>query len=145
VKIDEELKNLQKTLANIEDARPFEDLTVGDVRMDLCCAMMAEPFPQVDDVAQARPEILKAVDTMMKKGKFSVPGTKLNHSGRIELLTTADRLQGEVWGSFYGVNVAGDRTELHLLGWAFRQGSKIRMYMSAQDCCIRQFATWLFG
>ncbi|KAF8609265.1 ATP synthase d subunit [Ceratobasidium sp. AG-I] len=57
VKIDEELKNLQTTLANIEDARPFEDLTV-------------------DDVAQARPEILKAVDTMMKKGKFSVPGYK---------------------------------------------------------------------
>ncbi|KAG9104114.1 ATP synthase d subunit [Ceratobasidium sp. 370] len=57
VKIDEELKNLQSTLANIEDARPFEDLTV-------------------DDVAQARPEILKAVDTMMKKGKFTVPGYK---------------------------------------------------------------------
>ena len=29
----------------------------------------------MDDVAQARPEILKAVDTMMKKGKFSVPGS----------------------------------------------------------------------
>jgi len=57
VKIDEELKNLQSTLANIEDARPFEDLTV-------------------DDVAQARPEILKAVNTMMKKGKFTVPGYK---------------------------------------------------------------------
>ena len=28
VKIDEELKELQATLANIEDARPFEDLTV---------------------------------------------------------------------------------------------------------------------
>ena len=57
VKIDEELKNLQKTLANIEEARPFEDLTV-------------------DDVAQARPEILKAVETMVSKGKFSVPGYK---------------------------------------------------------------------
>ena len=28
-KIDEELKQLQATLANIEEARPFEDLTVG--------------------------------------------------------------------------------------------------------------------
>ena len=28
-KIDEELKELQATLANIEEARPFEDLTVG--------------------------------------------------------------------------------------------------------------------
>ena len=27
-KIDEELKDLQATLANIEEARPFEDLTV---------------------------------------------------------------------------------------------------------------------
>ncbi|KAF8760946.1 Tetraspanin family [Rhizoctonia solani] len=57
VKIDEELGNLQKTLANIEEARPFEDLTV-------------------EDVAQARPEIVKTVETMMKKGKFSVPGYK---------------------------------------------------------------------
>ncbi|GAB1519044.1 hypothetical protein RhiTH_002110 [Rhizoctonia solani] len=57
VKIDEELGNLQKTLANIEEARPFEDL-------------------MVEDVAQARPEIVKTVETMMKKGKFSVPGYK---------------------------------------------------------------------
>lgn len=28
-KIDVELKDLQATLANIEEARPFEDLTVG--------------------------------------------------------------------------------------------------------------------
>lgn len=28
-KIDEELKELQATLANIEEARPFDDLTVG--------------------------------------------------------------------------------------------------------------------
>ena len=27
--IDEELRELQATLANIEEARPFEDLTVG--------------------------------------------------------------------------------------------------------------------
>jgi F-type H+-transporting ATPase subunit d len=30
-KIDEELKQLQATLANIEEARPFEDLTVGSM------------------------------------------------------------------------------------------------------------------
>ena len=28
-KIDEELKDLQATLANIEEVRPFEELTVG--------------------------------------------------------------------------------------------------------------------
>lgn len=31
-KIDVELKDLQATLANIEEARPFEDLTVGFTR-----------------------------------------------------------------------------------------------------------------
>jgi len=56
-KIDEELKNLQATLANIEQARPFEDLTV-------------------DDIAHARPEVAKAVETMMQKGKWTVPGYK---------------------------------------------------------------------
>ncbi|TDL29772.1 ATP synthase d subunit [Rickenella mellea] len=57
VKIDEELKDLQATLANIEDARPFEDLTV-------------------DDVGAAHPHIVKTVETMMKKGKWTVPGYK---------------------------------------------------------------------
>jgi F-type H+-transporting ATPase subunit d len=56
-KVDEELKNLQATLANIEQSRPFEDLTV-------------------DDIALARPEVAKTVETMMQKGKWTVPGYK---------------------------------------------------------------------
>ncbi|KAH9843726.1 ATP synthase d subunit [Rhodofomes roseus] len=56
-KIDIELKDLQATLANIEDARPFEDLTV-------------------EEVGQAHPRIVEAVETMMKKGKWTVPGYK---------------------------------------------------------------------
>ena len=32
-KIDEELKELQSTLSNIEQARPFEDLTVSELGM----------------------------------------------------------------------------------------------------------------
>ncbi|KAG8860120.1 ATP synthase d subunit [Tulasnella sp. 330] len=56
-KIDSELKGLQATLANIEEARPFEDLTL-------------------DDVSHARPEVLQATETMIKKGKWSVPGYK---------------------------------------------------------------------
>ncbi|EAU84942.1 ATP synthase d subunit [Coprinopsis cinerea okayama7 len=56
-KIDVELKELQATLANIEDARPFDQLTT-------------------EDVAKAHPRILEAVETMMKKGKFTVPGYK---------------------------------------------------------------------
>ncbi|THH33818.1 hypothetical protein EUX98_g482 [Antrodiella citrinella] len=54
-KIDVELKDLHATLANIEEARPFEDLTV-------------------DDVGNAHPRITEAVETMMKKGKWTVPG-----------------------------------------------------------------------
>jgi len=54
-RVDEELVKLNATLDNIKNARPFEDLTV-------------------DDVAQARPEINKAVETMLKKGKWTVPG-----------------------------------------------------------------------
>jgi len=56
-KIDEELKALNATLANIEDARPFDQLTA-------------------DDVATAHPEIAKAVATMISKGKWTVPGYK---------------------------------------------------------------------
>ncbi|KAJ8502440.1 hypothetical protein ONZ45_g77 [Pleurotus djamor] len=56
-KIDVELKELQATLANIEDARPFEDMTV-------------------EDVGAAHPRIVEAVETMLKKGKWTVPGYK---------------------------------------------------------------------
>lgn len=48
-KIDEELKDLQATLANIEEARPFEDLTV-------------------EDVGNAHPQIFKSIDTSLQKG-----------------------------------------------------------------------------
>ncbi|KZV71421.1 ATP synthase d subunit [Peniophora sp. CONT] len=55
--IDVELKDLQATLKNIEDAREFEDLTA-------------------EDVGQAHPRIIEAVETMIKKGKWTVPGYK---------------------------------------------------------------------
>ncbi|KAJ7367857.1 ATP synthase d subunit [Mycena olivaceomarginata] len=54
-KIDVEIKQLQATLANIEEARPFEDLTVYDV-------------------GDAHPRLVQVMETMMKKGKFTVPG-----------------------------------------------------------------------
>jgi len=56
-KVDEELVNLQSTLANIEEARSFEELTVADV-------------------GKAHPHIFKTVETMMQKGKWTVPGYK---------------------------------------------------------------------
>ncbi|KAJ7229084.1 ATP synthase d subunit [Mycena pura] len=54
-KIEEEIKQLQATLANIEDARPFEDLTSYEV-------------------GDAHPRLAQVMETMMKKGKFTVPG-----------------------------------------------------------------------
>ncbi|KAF8592472.1 ATP synthase d subunit [Ramaria rubella] len=56
-RIDEELKDLQATLENIEQARPFEDLTV-------------------EQVGEAHPHLASTVETMMKKGKWTVPGYK---------------------------------------------------------------------
>ncbi|KIL68175.1 hypothetical protein M378DRAFT_100843 [Amanita muscaria Koide BX008] len=57
LKIDAELQTLQKTLADIEEARPFEQLTA-------------------EDVGKAHPRLVETVDTMLKKGKWTVPGYK---------------------------------------------------------------------
>ncbi|SPO39121.1 related to ATP7 - F1F0-ATPase complex, FO D subunit [Pseudozyma flocculosa] len=54
-KIEAELKDLKATLKNIEEARPFNQLTT-------------------DDVIAARPEIGKTVEEMVKKGKWTTPG-----------------------------------------------------------------------
>ncbi|RDW80097.1 ATP synthase D chain [Coleophoma cylindrospora] len=56
-RVDLELKDLQKTLDNIETARPFEDLTV-------------------DEVAAARPEIDEKTSQLVSKGRWMVPGYK---------------------------------------------------------------------
>ncbi|KAI4632206.1 ATP synthase d subunit [Alternaria ethzedia] len=55
--VDKELSDLQKTLKNIEDARPFADLTV-------------------DEVAAAQPEIDKRTEQLVSKGRWAVPGYK---------------------------------------------------------------------
>ncbi|KAK6440884.1 GAL4 enhancer protein, partial [Oleoguttula sp. CCFEE 5521] len=57
MKVDEELKDLEKTLKNIETARPFEDLTV-------------------DEVVAARPDIDTRVEQLVSKGRWQVPGYK---------------------------------------------------------------------
>ncbi|EKM59570.1 uncharacterized protein PHACADRAFT_250165 [Phanerochaete carnosa HHB-10118-sp] len=56
-RIDVELKDLQATLANIEEARPFEDLTT-------------------DDVIDAHPYIAQTLENRLKKGMWTVPGYK---------------------------------------------------------------------
>ncbi|KAI4184445.1 MAG: hypothetical protein L6R41_004733 [Letrouitia leprolyta] len=56
-RVDLEVRELEKTLKNIETARPFEDLTV-------------------DEVAAAQPEIDKRTEQLVSKGRWQVPGYK---------------------------------------------------------------------
>lgn len=56
--VDQELRDLDKTLKNIEEARPFEDLTI-------------------DEVAAARPDIDKRTEQLVSKGRWNVPGYKV--------------------------------------------------------------------
>ncbi|KAI1140702.1 ATP synthase subunit D [Hypoxylon sp. FL0543] len=56
-KVDLELQDLEKTLKNIETARPFEELTV-------------------DEVAAAEPSIDEKTAKLVSKGRWSVPGYK---------------------------------------------------------------------
>jgi hypothetical protein len=53
-KIEAELKDLKATLQNIQEARPFDQLTV-------------------DEVIAARPEIRETVEAMVKQGKWTTP------------------------------------------------------------------------
>jgi len=56
-RVDMELKDLDKTLKNIEEARPFEDLTV-------------------DEIAAARPDIDEKTAQLVSRGRWAVPGYK---------------------------------------------------------------------
>ncbi|KEZ39220.1 hypothetical protein SAPIO_CDS9885 [Scedosporium apiospermum] len=56
-KVTMELQDLEKTLKNIETARPFEDLTV-------------------DEVAAAEPSIDQKTAQLVSKGRWVVPGYK---------------------------------------------------------------------
>lgn len=73
-KIDVELKELQATLANIEQARPFEQLTVCHSSL-FSQAVTDVDQTKTEDVGKAHPRIVEAVETMIKKGKWTVPGT----------------------------------------------------------------------
>jgi hypothetical protein len=72
---------LKDTLSNIQDARPFEDLTVGLLALGSLhdpSSLTSTSCLQVTEVSKARPEITKAVETMLKKGKWSVPGYRVS-------------------------------------------------------------------
>ncbi|RYO90119.1 hypothetical protein DL766_002483 [Monosporascus sp. MC13-8B] len=57
-KVDLELQDLQKTLRNIEEARPFDELTV-------------------EEVAAAEPSIDEKTAKLVSKGRWTVPGYKV--------------------------------------------------------------------
>ena len=66
-KIDEELKKLQQMLANIEDARPFEQLMVSSsCSFQLSYAKLSFRRTML---LKLIPHILEAIETMVKKGK----------------------------------------------------------------------------
>lgn len=72
-KITAEESNLQATLSNIKDARPFEDLTVKEI-------------------SESQPQITKAVETMVKKGKWSVPGYRVSRRCVLDFQDCADHM-----------------------------------------------------
>jgi len=136
-KISKEEGSLKETLSNIQEARPFEDLTVSHsphfrigkaqmrdsehnesvqwptapasyislfystrIHVQWDIGYFIDPPPclimtlstqrfselskspttnlQVDEVGKARPEITKATETMLKKGKWTVPGYRVS-------------------------------------------------------------------
>jgi len=80
-KVDLELRDLEKTLKNIEEARPFEDLTV-------------------DEVVAARPDIDERTAQLVSKGRWQVPGYKVcftSCSIRPILLGVLRSFVGEIW------------------------------------------------
>lgn len=103
-KLEVELKELQATLANIERARPFEDLTVGlrdgyEATRRLHERGAEVLVAQVLDVGHAHPQIFKSIDKTLEKGKWTVPGTLAYNGPRCFSFRSICpcRLQGEVW------------------------------------------------
>lgn len=56
-RVELELKDLAKTLKNIEEARPFDQVTV-------------------EDINTAAPEVLEKTEQLVSKGRWGVPGYK---------------------------------------------------------------------
>ncbi|KAJ5028613.1 hypothetical protein J3E72DRAFT_237922 [Bipolaris maydis] len=85
--VDKELSDLQKTLKNIEEARPFSDLTV-------------------DEVAAAQPEIDKRTEQLVSKGRWAVPGYKARFwSNCLDQCINTNTPTGEVWRSVRPLNI----------------------------------------
>lgn len=108
-RVDEEVRALEKTLGNIETARPFDELTVVSLSFflspicslfgggealeallpkgafELALGILADPLAFFtlavqDEVAAAQPEIDKRTEQLVSKGRWQVPGYKVRYS-----------------------------------------------------------------
>lgn len=85
--VDAELRDLEKTLKNIEEARPFEDLTVVRICsrwrwnwaaiVRIANGLADWRFLLQDEVAAARPDIDQRTEQLISKGRWAVPGYKV--------------------------------------------------------------------
>lgn len=73
--VDLELKDLAATLKNIEEARPFEDLTVVCI-IRICYRVICLTCFQ-DEVAAAEKSIDEKTNALVSKGRWMVPGYKV--------------------------------------------------------------------
>ena len=103
-KVDLELKDLEKTLQNIETARPFEDVTLVSFFASRCMALHGYWMDRAwltllqDDVNAALPEVEERTRQLVVKGRWMVPGYKVRvlvHLCRAECVLTVST--GEVW------------------------------------------------
>jgi hypothetical protein len=76
--VDEEVRNLERTLKNIDEARPFDDLTVVSIyNLGRLGEMTSSPSMSQDDVVAARPDIDARTEQLVSKGRWMVPGYKV--------------------------------------------------------------------
>lgn len=77
--VDEEVKSLERTLKNIDEARPFSDLTVVSIwdYQRLGIILMLILFALQDDVVAARPDIDVRVEQMVSRGRWMPTGYKV--------------------------------------------------------------------
>jgi F-type H+-transporting ATPase subunit d len=77
-RVEAELVNLQKTLENIETARPFDELTVVRPCLHLFFLLPKVKYANSsqDEVATAQPEIDEKTASLVSKGKWMPAGYK---------------------------------------------------------------------
>lgn len=77
--VDEEVRSLEHTLKNIDDTRPFGDLTVVSIwnfeRLSVIGMLIL--YASQDDVVAAAPDIDIRTEQLVSKGRWMVPGYKV--------------------------------------------------------------------